>query len=180
MGSERVALMEKKNFGDIQRRRCSFPQAIALEVERIITPFIKSQGFYESRIILDWEKIMGGPLSLQTHPQKISFSKGKRGEGTLVLLVTSAIAPEIMHLSPQIIERINGYFGYKAVQKIILKHATFKKKIYFSKEETSVQSAYQEESVKLLKFLEDIPDQNLKNSLSKLGKALIQQKGVVF
>ncbi len=169
--------MQKKKF--IKRRGAyATPQAIGPQIERLLSPFIKSQGFAEARIILDWEKIMGTSLSRQTQPQKISFLKGQRGGGTLTLLVTSAIAPEIMHLSPQIIERINGYFGYEAVQRIVLKHGLIKEMHSQGKERPhAVQRKLEASEIQeITNLVAEIPDENLQNALSKLGMSLMGRK----
>ena len=171
--------MQKKKF--IKRRGAyATPQSIGPQIERLLAPFIKSQGFAEARIILDWEKIMGTSLAGQTQPQKISFLKGQRGGGTLILLVTSAIAPEIMNLSPQIIERINGYFGYEAVQRITLKHGLIKEIASQKKEQNpSFQRKLEEREVKeITDLVAEIPDESLKNALSKLGMSLMGRKNL--
>ncbi|MBS0184979.1 MAG: DUF721 domain-containing protein [Proteobacteria bacterium] len=169
--------MQKNKF--IKRRGTyAVPQSIGLRIERLLEPFIRSHGFSEARIILDWEKIMGVSLASQTQPQKISFLKGQRGNGTLTLLVTSAIAPEILHLSPQIIERINGYFGYKAIEKIVLKHGLIKSSLSQHKENaSSIRRKLEENEIQEIRSLvAEIPDENLKNVLSNLGVHIMEKK----
>jgi len=171
--------MQKNQF--IKRRGVyAIPQAIGPRIERLLEPFVKSQGFAEAQVILDWEKIMGGSLALQTQPQKVSFLKSQRVGGTLTILVTSAVAPEILHLSPQIIERINRYFGYKAIEKIVLKHGLIKASVSQKKENSSfVRRQLQETDIQEIKNLvAEIPDENLKKALSNLGLHIMEKKKV--
>ena len=160
-----------------KRRAFLMPQPIGYEIRRLLSPFVKSQGFCEARIILDWPQIVGLFLSEQTSPQKISFPKGEKKEGTLFICVTSAIAPEISHMIPQIIERINGYFGYGAVQKIVLKHGN---PVLSSLAKTKVVNKplnVDQEKVdlkKLNKLVQEIEDDNLKNALISLGKSILR------
>lgn len=165
--------MQKKRS---KRRAFSMPQPIGYEVRRLLSPFVKSQGFCEARIVLDWHQIVGSFLAHQASPQKISFPTGERKNGTLFIEVTSAIAPEISHMLPQIIERINGYFGYKAVQKIVLKHGNLllshlPKTKESQKPFSIIQKEGNEDSLK--KLVQEIEDENLKNALINLGKFIL-------
>ena len=118
--------MKKKIFG--KRRAFSLPQPIGYQIEKLIKPFSQSQGFCEARVLLDWPLIVGDFLASQTAPERIAFARGTRIKGTLYIRLPSALAPEIQHLSLQIIERINQYFGYQAVEKMTLLHGTVRKK----------------------------------------------------
>ena len=46
---------------------------------------------------------------------------GKKAEGTLQLTVMSGYAPMIQHVLPDIIERVNRFFGYAAVARIAMR-----------------------------------------------------------
>lgn len=155
-----------------KRRAFLVPQPIGYEIQRLMLPFIKSQGFCEARIILDWPQIVGSFLSEQTSPQKISFSKGNKRDGTLFIAVTSAIAPEISHMIPQIMERINGYFGYGAIQRIVLRHGNPLLKTEISQKPLKVLHGKQNIS-ELKKLVQEIDDENLKNALINLGKFIL-------
>jgi len=51
----------------------------------------------------------------------INRSDGKMAGGVLTLLVEGAHAPLIQHLTPMILERVNRFFGYAAVNRIVFK-----------------------------------------------------------
>ncbi len=91
-------------------------------VNRVTTPALRRRGFAEAAIVTDWPTIVGRPLCDHTRPSRIVFPRGERLEGTLHLVVTGAFAPEVQHLAPQIIERINGHFGYRAIARMELHH----------------------------------------------------------
>ena len=46
---------------------------------------------------------------------------GEKAEGILQLVVTPAHAPLIQHVIPEIIERVNQFFGYRAVVRVKLR-----------------------------------------------------------
>ena len=54
-------------------------------------------------------------------PEAIRFPPGEKSGGILQLVVLPAHAPLIQHVIPEIIERVNRFFGYKAVAKVKLR-----------------------------------------------------------
>lgn len=91
-------------------------------VNRITTPAMRRRGFAGAAIVTRWEEIVGRPLADHSRPFRVVFPRGQRLDGTLHLTVSGAFAPEVQHLAPQIIERINTYFGYGAVKRLELHH----------------------------------------------------------
>ena len=83
----------------------------------------RRRGFTESAVVTRWPRIVGEALAAQTLPEKLVRRKGETpdapGEGVLHVRVGSgALALELQHLEPQLVERINGFFGYRAVDRI--------------------------------------------------------------
>ncbi len=80
---------------------------------------LRRRGFVESAIIHKWNTIVGEHIAGWCVPHRLAFGKGTQG-GTLHLLVPGARAPELQHLEPILLERINMVFGYPAVARIAL------------------------------------------------------------
>lgn len=78
----------------------------------------KRFGFVQSAIVSRWAEIVGERLAAASAPESIRFPHGKKAEGTLTLVVRGAHAPMLQHVSPDIIERVNRFFGYAAVAKL--------------------------------------------------------------
>ncbi|MDP6172587.1 MAG: DciA family protein [Rhodospirillales bacterium] len=98
-------------------------RAIGATLEKLTKPIFGRRGFDQAAIITDWPAIIGGLLASQTRPERIAHEGRQRTEGTLHLrLANSALAPELQHLEPQLVERINTYFGYRAVGRIRIHH----------------------------------------------------------
>ncbi len=91
-------------------------------ISKLMDPIYQRQGFIRSTIILEWKLIVGAHFSQFCQPEKISFPFEKRTGGRLVLKTTSSFAPALQFDSPLILDRINKYFGYQAVEKLILTH----------------------------------------------------------
>ena len=78
----------------------------------------KKFGFVQASVVSRWPEIVGERYGKVSLPESIRFPAGKKSGGTLTLLVEGAHAPLIQHLGPMIIERVNRFFGYEAVNKV--------------------------------------------------------------
>jgi hypothetical protein len=98
-------------------------RALAAEVPRIAGAVLGKHGFAEAQLIAQWAAIVGEDIAQAISPEKLSFGRGERREGTLHLRVTPALALEIQHREPVLLERINAFFGYRAVARLALRQA---------------------------------------------------------
>lgn len=104
-----------------KRRFSPFPKSLRQEVEQLVKPVYKQQGFAEHRLLTEWDKIVGKALAKGSIPKKLTFPKGKREQGTLHIAVSSgARALELQHMQPMILERISTFFGYAAISRLVL------------------------------------------------------------
>jgi hypothetical protein len=78
-------------------------------------------GFVQSAIVSRWKDIVGDRYAAVSAPESIRFPLGKRADGTLTLMVSSAHAPMMQHVIPLIIERVNRFFGYCAVVRVVIR-----------------------------------------------------------
>ena len=94
--------------------------AVGASLPKIAGPALRKRGFVQAKLITEWPAIVGDMLAQETVPQKLIFERGNRGDGILYLRVNSGFAIELQHIAPQLIERINGFFGYQAVADLRL------------------------------------------------------------
>ena len=74
-----------------------------------------------ARLRLDWTAIVGTDLARRTEPEALIAGRGgKAGAKLLKLRVSGASALEVQHMSSQIVERVNGYFGHRQIDDIRL------------------------------------------------------------
>ena len=81
----------------------------------------KKFGFVQASVVSRWPEIVGERYGKVSLPESIRFPAGKKSGGTLTLLVEGAHAPLIQHLGPMIIERVNRFFGYEAIAKVVFR-----------------------------------------------------------
>jgi hypothetical protein len=99
-------------------RRYSGMRAIAATLPRVAGTVLRRRGFAEPRVVTDWAAIIGPELARETMPERLTFAKGAQDGGVLRIRAAGPLALELQHLEPLVIERINGYFGYRAVAKL--------------------------------------------------------------
>ncbi len=75
-------------------------------------------GFVQSSIVSRWREIVGERYAAVSAPESIRFPPGKRSTGVLTLVVEGAHAPMMQHVAPTIIERVNRFFGYAAIDRV--------------------------------------------------------------
>lgn len=75
-------------------------------------------GFVQSAVVTRWGEIVGPRYAGVSSPESIKFPHGERVGGTLNLVVRGAHATMMQHIAPEIVERVNRFFGYAAVAKL--------------------------------------------------------------
>jgi len=94
---------------------------VALPADLVTRPVFGRHGFASGALIADWAAIVGSAVATHTLPVRIRFPGTERRGGTLIVKVASGgFALELQHLEPLVIERINAYFGWKAVDRLRL------------------------------------------------------------
>ncbi|HEY5710704.1 MAG TPA: DciA family protein [Allosphingosinicella sp.] len=78
-------------------------------------------GFVQSSIVSRWPEIVGARYAAVTAPESIRFPPGKKSKGVLTLVVEGAHAPMMQHVAPVVMERVNLFFGYPAVDRITIR-----------------------------------------------------------
>lgn len=80
-------------------------------------------GFVQSAVVSRWGEIVGARYAGVSSPESIKFpltanGRGERTGGTLNLVVRGAHATMMQHIAPEIVERVNRFFGYAAVARV--------------------------------------------------------------
>jgi len=104
-------------------KRIGATRAVSALLAPLTRRALGKHGFSSAALISDWAVIVGPELAESCQPVKLAFRRGEREAGVLHLNVSGGAALEIQHIAPQIIERINGHLGYRAVDRLKLVHA---------------------------------------------------------
>ena len=78
-------------------------------------------GFVQSSVVSRWSEIVGDRYAGVSAPESIRFPHGSREGGVLTLVAQGAHAPMMQHVAPTLIERVNRFFGYAAVVRVVIR-----------------------------------------------------------
>ncbi|MEQ8411269.1 MAG: DciA family protein [Erythrobacter sp.] len=116
----------KKTATPYQRPRGGGAKAIGDLMPEIGRTAFRRFGFVQSSVVTRWHEIVGLDHARVCSPEAIRFPPGDRAEGTLHLVVAPARAPLIQQVTPEIIERVNRFFGYRAVARVKIRQGAVK------------------------------------------------------
>jgi hypothetical protein len=104
---------------DEQMRRGGGLRRLPDLLGRILDPAARRRGLAEARLLTEWPTVVGPDLAARSQPVRLTHRPGHQG-GILSLHVAGSAALELQHSEPQVLERINGFFGYPAVARLHL------------------------------------------------------------
>jgi len=95
------------------------PVSLGEIVGRVIEPVTARRGFAKADLIAVWPEIAGPMHAACTAPEKIVWPRHGSADdppaGTLFIRADGPRAIFVQHELPQIVERVNAFFGYRAV-----------------------------------------------------------------
>ncbi len=127
-------------------------------------------GFVQSSVVTRWPEIVGSRHARVCMPEAIRFPPGEKNEGILQLVVLPAHAPLIQHVIPEIIERVNRFFGYKAVARVKMRQGAVKAPAADGK--AGALPSLKPIPMELGGSLRDIGDPELRTVLESLARSL--------
>ncbi len=127
-------------------------------------------GFVQSNVVTRWPEIVGPTHAKVCAPEAIRFPPGEKSEGILQLVVTPAQAPLIQQVIPEIIERVNRFFGYNAVARVKLRQGEVKPT--HAGEKAKPPPSLKPIPMELGDSLRDIGDPELRTVLESLARSM--------
>jgi len=148
------------------------PRTLAESVSKVTRPIFARRGFADGAIVADWSAIVGDRLAGHSAPEKVDFPRGDRTDGTLTLRVdASGLATELQHLAPQLIERINGFFGYAAISRLRFVHGPLPDRPAPSRRDRPPPSPSAIHAA--ADSVADVEDDSLREALDRLGRSVL-------
>ncbi len=155
------------------------PRPLAEIVDPLIAPAAAKQGFADADILLSWPEIVGERLAGWSQPLKVEWKKrGPDGHvpepATLVVRVASAFAIELQHTAPILIERINAFYGWNCVGRIVLKQGPVRTPRPPRPAPPEPDAAARET---IRASLDGLAEPDLRRALDRLGEAVLGEAG---
>jgi len=167
-------MTEKCKVADYHRRTYEGLATLTREVQAITRPILGQRGFAEIDILGSWEEMVGAELARGISPEKLSFEKNKRTNGTLFVRSAGGAFATLFEFQKQrVIERINSFFGYPAVSQIKIRQGNLKLRPSVIQAPQSLTPA---EEAALQQRVSGIEDEGLRQQAYEIGKAIILKK----
>ena len=107
-----------------------FARAVGAFVPKVTARVFERYGFHSAEIMTSWPTIVGCEIARFARPEAIKWPRGtklrgdnseegaKVGGATLVIACAPAFALDVSYRTQDIIDRINRYFGYRAIAQL--------------------------------------------------------------
>ncbi len=171
---------------DIELDRRGGLKSVGAHIARLTGPLARRRGTATARLCAEWPVIVGPEIARQSLPERLVGGPGRgpgggsrppanRGAGgTLRLRVDGPLALELQHLAPQLIERINGYFGYAAVARLQIIQGPLPHAPPPARRPPAPLDPARQRT--LQKRLATIGDDPLRQALERLGRAVLGRR----
>jgi len=115
-------------MGNRRTGKILWSRPLADLVQTAIDPVLARHGFGQTRLVLFWDEIVGERLASVSRPVKVRWPARRHdcaaeddcAPATLIVRVDSGFALEMQHLASIVIERVNAYFGWRCVSRLVL------------------------------------------------------------
>jgi len=149
-------------------------KTVAEAATRAGTRAFRRYGFSRREIVARWPDIVGSALAECSLPERLTFPRDDKHGGSLYIRVQGSMAIELQHFEPMVIDRINSYYGYRAVERLIYRHGPVpvrrRKARHLQPDLTDSQEKYLED------HLEGVKSSGLHKALYRLGSEVLSVK----
>jgi hypothetical protein len=129
----------------------------------------KQQGFASAELVTRWTDIVGPEIAAHAEPMKVQWPRAVGNDapepGTLVLRVDGPTAIEIQHSAGVILERVNRFFGWQAVNRLALRQAPLSRR----GKKKAQPGPDPEVTARIAASLPEDTDKELRQALARLG-----------
>ena len=169
--STRSAKSAVRKYQKYQRPRGGPAKSISDLMPEIGRAAFRRYGFIQSSVVSRWPEIVGERYAAVSLPESIRFPRGEKEGGTLHLLVSGAYSTLMQHIAPDIIERVNRFFGYGAVSQIRFRQGAVTARKDKEKR-VPLPASLKPAPIQLGENLRDIGDPELNRVLESLASAV--------
>ena len=164
-------------------KRTFVPKKIGETIGQINKVYSNKYGKIEFLILSKWSQIVGSFFAEHSEPDKISRITEEFNEfdepiykNFLHVRVSPAAAVEFQHYKDTIIEKINSFFGYKAIADLRLQQNFIPKKKIKNSLNLSKRDLSEEEKKLIKEEIDIIHDKELEKSIVNLGASIKREE----
>ena len=153
----------------------SFPRPLSAFGGATLNDALQRQGFASTEIVARWADIVGAEVAAHSEPLKINWPRQVNEDpaepATLILRVEGPAAIEIQHLSSVILERVNQFFGWRAIGRLALRQAPLRRR----EPKKAPPSPDPAATARIAASLPQVENEDLRQALARLG-AMVKRK----
>ncbi len=172
--------MNKKNNNF---KRSFIPKSIGDTIKKINKNYSAKFGKIEFIIQSKWSEIVGSYFAVYSEPKyitKLADHENELGEKVFKNLLNVSVAPaaavEFQHFHDKIVEKINSYFGYKAIKRLRIHQNYIPKEVQSNKRMMSNLKVTNQDKEFISSELKKLQNDDLKNSLIDLGENIVKEE----
>ncbi len=140
----------------------------------LVRDIMSAEDFVEADILLNWREIVGEDIAAYAYPIKVKYNHKENIRTLYMEVPVGGFALEIQHKEDYLLEKLNAYFGYKAVHKINISQNIRIRPQIKSTKGTKERVKLSDTEKKYIESVADgIKDDKLKEILTKLGESVV-------
>ena len=146
-------------------------------VARVIEPVTSRRGFAKADLLAVWPEIAGPMHAACTAPEKIAWPRHAPGDdppaGTLIIRADGPRAIFVQHELPQIVERVNAFYGYRAIAQARIVQGPVASASPEPPRQPRLDAA---SGARIAEEVAGIDDDGLRAALERLGRGVFTQR----
>lgn len=132
-------------------------------IYRLLEPTLEQQGWYLSKLMMNWETLIGNQWKDHIRPVRFAPNIKDRSQGTLHVKVTHMGMQQVLYTKGFLIEKLNLFLGCTAV--IDIRPQLWHQAQPIIKKEIKLTSDIKVSNP----LIDNVQDHNLKDALQELG-----------
>ena len=157
--------MQFKKYSKQRNRSIQGLRSFKDTLPKNIKKVINKKGHVYSETLNNWKYLVGDNLFKICYPK--SFKSSNRfGLSTLVIMVKRGHEVDLEYSKKQVMDKINGFFGYKVVEKLKFTSFENEKETLFKEDDQKLNVT----NNKFQKKINDVKNEKIKKSLIELTK----------
>ncbi len=171
-----MAFSEKKQAN----KRFHEPRQVSELISRILDPVMQQRAGMTMQLVLAWEDIIGATHAKYTRPEKLEWPRQASQDdafepATLRIACEGARAIYVQHEAGLIVERVNGFFGFHAVERIRIVQKPLQNPLQNAEKprRSAPKTLNNAQKQRLDAMLHSIEDEKLRQALLKMGEGVL-------
>ncbi|MHC5306665.1 DUF721 domain-containing protein [Bartonella sp. LJL80] len=156
-------------------------RSLAETASILLDPILRKRTGLNIELMENWPQIVGEATAQSTLPLKIIWARRASQDdpfqpATLVVACEGFAAMKLQHESGEVIQRINAFFGYVAINRLKIEQRAVR---FESVKPVARPPVDERDKVLITQLAAGVEDEGLRRSLCELGLAVFAEKNAI-